>query len=61
MGNAEDRVALATSLRISNENIPDKRYFVLFDLTGHAIVGDLAKVRASEQALEVDSAAHRVL
>ncbi|MFM8844487.1 MAG: HAMP domain-containing protein, partial [Gammaproteobacteria bacterium] len=60
MDNAEDRAALAISLRISNETIPDKRYFVLLDPNGNAIVGDLAKVPASEQALEADSAAYRV-
>jgi len=60
MDNAEDRAALAISLRFSNETIPDKRYFVLLDPNGNAIVGDLAKVPASEQALEADSAAYRV-
>ena len=60
MDTPEDRVALAKSLSISNENIPDKRYFVLLGPNGSAIVGDLAKVPERQRALASDSAAYRV-
>lgn len=60
MDTAEDRAALAKSLSISNENIPDKRYFVLLSPNGSAIVGDLAKVPERQRALASDSAAYRV-
>ena len=60
MDTAEDRAALAKSLSISNESIPDKRYFVLLSPNGSAIVGDLAKVPERQRALASDSAAYRV-
>lgn len=55
-----DRIDLIKSLRVSNETIPEKRYFVMISPNGSALVGDLAKVPDSRRALAADSVSYMV-
>lgn len=56
----EDRADLVKSLTVSNAAIPEKRYFVMLDPNGNAIVGDLAKVPERARVLASNSASYMV-